>query len=33
VFRIQDANRTPEEKAIHEKKVKKYLKAAKAKAK
>jgi hypothetical protein len=32
-FRIQDANRTPEERAIHEKKVKKCLKAAKAKAK
>ena len=30
-FRIQDANRTPEERAIHEKKVKKCLKAAKAK--
>jgi hypothetical protein len=27
-FRIQDANRTPEERAIHEKKVKKCLKAA-----
>jgi tetrahydromethanopterin S-methyltransferase subunit G len=32
-FRIQDANRTPEERAIHEKKVKKCLKAAKVKAK
>jgi hypothetical protein len=32
-FRIQDANRTPEERAIHEKKVKKCLKAAKIKAK
>jgi len=30
-FRIQDANRTPEERAIHEKKVKKCLKAAKIK--
>lgn len=30
-FRIQDANRTPEERAIHEKKVKKCLKAAKVK--
>ncbi len=30
-FRIQDANRTPEERAIHENKVKKCLKAAKAK--
>ena len=28
-FRIQDANRTPEERAIHEKKVKKCLKSAK----
>ena len=27
-FRIQDANRTPEERAIHEKKVKKCLRAA-----
>jgi hypothetical protein len=27
-FRIQDANRTPEERAIHEKKVRKCLKAA-----
>jgi hypothetical protein len=32
-FRIQDANRTPEERAIHEKKVKKCLKAAKVIAK
>jgi len=30
-FRIQDANRTPEERAIHEKKVKKCLRAAKVK--